>query len=852
MSIFKKGRMGSLVFLGILLLPSLALAAPLQMVTGYYVGTGATTTITGLGFEPEFILIKSDTNAGSAVYKTASMPAPNTSFVTATADNTGTQIAFASDGFTIGTLANVNTANVRYTYVAFSGSDCSAAGEFCEGFYIGDGTASREITTGFAPALVLTKRTAVSTAWLSNAMPALTGQYLDGTAQNVTGGLFQGTSTTGFLVGTTTNVNLSVYYYVALKEVSGKVDVGSYAGDSVDGKSIATAFAPDVAFVKATSTASGVFSTAHSYGDYSSFMTATANAVNHIQSLSGSAFTVGNSANVNITGNSYYWFAFGGASTDATSGVFDYANGSYTGTGIAQAISGLSFTPDLVIIKHNDQATDQHAVFRTKTMAGNTTAYLANGVANFAGGVTALDATGFTVGTHATVNTAGDTYYWSAFGNAYNPYTRSGASDFTVGAYTGNGLDARDIADVPFSPDLLSVKQTGAAVAPYRTSEQGGDFSLFYGATAGAADYIQDFNSDGFEVGTNAAVNGAGALHHYFAFEQSPNFVVETYTGTGATSSIVAGLAPGLLWIKSPAVAGYALMRTSAQSGDASQPFTNVPTQLGGILSLDASGFTVGTTTQSNSNSVVYTYALWGAPDTIDPTVSLSYSPSTVRKNDDVTITATFSEPIADSPVMKISFSGAQTLASSTMTKISSTVYEFEFIAGNSTGVVSVLVGDGTDVAGNDIVSVPTAGATFTITQASSGGGGGGSSGGGSSKKKTVDEEIAENVVITTENTEVITETIQNGFQFTRALTVGDMGDDVSRLQTILKNLGTSTYPEGLVTGYFGQLTKAAVARYQNAYKDVILTPIGLVTGTGYFGTMTMNHMNSLINSLAQ
>jgi hypothetical protein len=48
----------------------------------------------------------------------------------------------------------------------------------------------------------------------------------------------------------------------------------------------------------------------------------------------------------------------------------------------------------------------------------------------------------------------------------------------------------------------------------------------------------------------------------------------------------------------------------------------------------------------------------------------------------------------------------------------------------------------------------------------------------------------------------------------TRQLEVGSRGNDVSSLQAFLAQ-DTSVYPQGLVTGYFGPLTQAAVSRYQ-------------------------------------
>jgi len=49
---------------------------------------------------------------------------------------------------------------------------------------------------------------------------------------------------------------------------------------------------------------------------------------------------------------------------------------------------------------------------------------------------------------------------------------------------------------------------------------------------------------------------------------------------------------------------------------------------------------------------------------------------------------------------------------------------------------------------------------------------------------------------------------------FTRSLEFGMRGDDVATLQTFLA-MDETIYPEGLVTGYFGPLTQAAVTRFQ-------------------------------------
>jgi len=71
---------------------------------------------------------------------------------------------------------------------------------------------------------------------------------------------------------------------------------------------------------------------------------------------------------------------------------------------------------------------------------------------------------------------------------------------------------------------------------------------------------------------------------------------------------------------------------------------------------------------------------------------------------------------------------------------------------------------------------------------------------------------------------------------FSGDLYYGMTSSDVKCLQQFLTNLGSNIYPEKLITGYYGPLTKAAVKRYQ------VLQ--GIIT-TGYFGPLTRAAVNS-------
>ena len=105
-------------------------------------------------------------------------------------------------------------------------------------------------------------------------------------------------------------------------------------------------------------------------------------------------------------------------------------------------------------------------------------------------------------------------------------------------------------------------------------------------------------------------------------------------------------------------------------------------------------------------------------------TVSLAYSVggttvSSVSANDVVTITATFNESIADSPVMQISGSGVETISATNMTKVSANSYTYAWTVGTGDGTQIFALATGTDTAGNVVTATPTSGATITVDNTS-------------------------------------------------------------------------------------------------------------------------------------
>lgn len=87
-----------------------------------------------------------------------------------------------------------------------------------------------------------------------------------------------------------------------------------------------------------------------------------------------------------------------------------------------------------------------------------------------------------------------------------------------------------------------------------------------------------------------------------------------------------------------------------------------------------------------------------------------------------------------------------------------------------------------------------------------------------------------------------------------RSLTIGMEGEDVRCLQRYLNWSGYYVAQSGVgspgnETTYFGSLTANAVARWQNANAAAVLTPLGLTSGTGYWGPSSFNHYVSLVRA---
>lgn len=101
-------------------------------------------------------------------------------------------------------------------------------------------------------------------------------------------------------------------------------------------------------------------------------------------------------------------------------------------------------------------------------------------------------------------------------------------------------------------------------------------------------------------------------------------------------------------------------------------------------------------------------------------------------------------------------------------------------------------------------------------------------------------------------------ETVSDGIIYKKGITAshkfnvnlryGQRGDDVRFLQIFLKDQGSGIYPEGIISGWFGSLTRKAVIRFQEKYASEILAVWGLIKGTGFVGRTTRSKINEILS----
>jgi hypothetical protein len=249
-----------------------------------YTGTGASQSITGVGFQPDWVWVKSRSAATDhALYDAVRGVQKQLESNTTDAETTQTTglTAFGSDGFTVGALAQMNTSAATYVswnWKANGAGSTNTAGTItstvsvstASGFsvltYIANGTNNATIGHGLGTTpvfAIVMRRDAVhhsrigTSVTASSSSPA-TGYLSTNSAFDYGSGLFNSFNSTTITVGTSGDINTNGSYYVmyCFAAVAGYSAFGSYTGNaSTDGTFVFTGFRPAYVMIKSSSAA---------------------------------------------------------------------------------------------------------------------------------------------------------------------------------------------------------------------------------------------------------------------------------------------------------------------------------------------------------------------------------------------------------------------------------------------------------------------------------------------------------------------------------------------------------------------------------------------------------------------
>jgi len=528
---------------------------------GTYTGNG-TTQVVNTGFQPAWIMIKSTVgNDNWRMYDTTRGISAGGYLIadTSAAEDTANapNLLILSNGFEItagGTTVGNNANGNLYTYYAFA-ADASAAPSLADSFanklYAGTGSSNSLTGLGFSPSLVWIKNrtSAASHSWTDSVRGNNLVLQSNETAAEASGQITLDTD--GFTIGNnnflrnasgnnyvawnwkansipTINTDGTIQSVVSASQASG-FSIVKYTGNATSGATVGHGLsnAPDVVIAKGSS------------GSASSWW------VRH-KDLSSTDVLELNSSNAQANYSSVF------NNTDPTSTVVTLGSGdtnrntetqilycftsisgfskmsSYTGNSSTQAITGLGFSPNWVLLKETD-GVDSWEVYDTARGATSVLYPNGNNAEGTNSGVTSFDSDGFTLGSATSANESGKTYIYMAFIENPSPIVPAGQVAYLVVAGAGGGGGNR-----------LNGNQNGGAggAGGLRTSfglTSGGGASAESNITLSAQTYTITVGAGGAAgiTDTGRAGNGADSV-----------FSTITSLGGGSGGSQLAGALP--------------------------------------------------------------------------------------------------------------------------------------------------------------------------------------------------------------------------------------------------------------------------------------------------------------------
>jgi hypothetical protein len=324
--------------------------------TKLYTGTGATQSITGVNFQPDWTWIKNRTQTDDhkifdAVRGVTKVIKSNTTGVEGTDANTLT--TFGTDGFTVGSDGGVNGSSephVSWNWLASNTTASNTDGSITStvsasttsGFsivsYQGTGVAGTiGHGLGVVPKMIIIKRrTAFAEDWLvyHASLGATKNLKLNTTAAEATSSSpFNNTAPTSTVFSVesdgTTNSSSSTYIAYCFAEKKGFSKFGSYTGNSsTDGTFVYTGFRPAWVLIKVTNTASNWFIQDNkrlgfnaSNSTLNADLSDAESSTNRLDILSNGFKLRNTSGAVNSSANTYIYMAFASEPFTTSTGI---------------------------------------------------------------------------------------------------------------------------------------------------------------------------------------------------------------------------------------------------------------------------------------------------------------------------------------------------------------------------------------------------------------------------------------------------------------------------------------------------------------------------------------------------
>ncbi len=283
--------------------------------SGSYTGNGGSSRNidTGLGAQVRCVIVKKTAGASGqeACILIQGMSQPRT--FTGNSPGTSAITALNANGtFTVGSSDYVNTAGATYTFIALS--DADGVGDITFGTYTGDGTTSRTISCTLTPVFVMVVADAVGSVAKFKIPPMGGSNSVGLNTGTLVSNAITALGTGNFSVGAnvTTNGSGTFYAWFAIA-ANPKFASGSYSGNGVDDRDIATGLGSILGAIVKPNAATAAQMRNTTFADDSSVLISTAlpasNAIERFKS--GGLLETGTDSSVNASSTTYYWFAFG-------------------------------------------------------------------------------------------------------------------------------------------------------------------------------------------------------------------------------------------------------------------------------------------------------------------------------------------------------------------------------------------------------------------------------------------------------------------------------------------------------------------------------------------------------------